>query len=406
MTGPSEGRLVENIVHFAQALRKAGVKVGTSQVETALRAVEAAGFTRRVDFYHVLRATLISRADHLDVFHQVFSMFWRDPEFLKNLVHLLSPPLGNETKERPADAARRRAEEALEADRTLPEAPPRQQLTPWADQTWSATELFKRMDFEQMSASELQEAEHAVRRLDLQAKLINTRRTRIDPTGRRTDMRATLRSALRKGGEIQTLVRKSTRMRPPDLVTICDISGSMSVYARIMMRFMHAVAHTPRRDLGRVHAFTFGTRLTNVTRALRLADPDRALMAIGQEATDWEGGTRIGEALEQFNRLWSRRLLGSGALVLLITDGLERGDLALLDQEAARLARSARQTVWLNPLLRWDGFTPRAGGMRTLLRHVDSFRACHSLDSLQSLSDVLGQSGPRDTPATGLRAAM
>ncbi len=392
----SDGRLVENIVHFARALRKAGVKVGTAQVETAIRAVEAAGFSRRVDFYHILRATLITRSDHLEVYHQVFSMFWRDPEFLRSLMHMLTPLVPDTAPAPEAGAAQRRADEALGKQKTQPKKEPDTEITREALLTWSGKEVIKRKDFEQMSAEELAEAERAVRSLALPVAPLRTRRTRPDPHGPRADMRATLRAANRRGGELQAVARKAPRTRPPDLVALCDISGSMSVYSRMILRYLHAITHAPVRSWGRVHGFTFGTALTNVTRSLRLSDPDMALRAMGHEATDWEGGTRIGPALERFNKEWSRRVLGPGAVVLLITDGLERGDLNLLDQEAARLGRSARRFVWLNPLLRWDGFAPRAGGVATLLNHVSSFHGCHSLDSLEGLSEALGQPDLRD----------
>ncbi|MEM9974073.1 MAG: VWA domain-containing protein [Pseudomonadota bacterium] len=403
--GP-EGRLVENVVHFTQALRKAGVKVGTAQVETAIRAVAMAGFTHRVDFYHTLRATLITRAEHLETFHQVFSMFWRDPEFLESLMHMLSPRLKDDTPPPPPGAARRRAEEALGEPPTPRRQRPKEEVTEHAVLTWSSNEVFKRMDFEQMSAAELAEAAHAVRSLTLPVKPLRTRRGHPSRHGARPDARATLRAARRRGGEIEEIARKAPRLRPPDLVAICDISGSMSVYSRMVMRYLHAVAHAPDRAWGHVHAFTFGTTLTNVSRALRASDPDVALATIGQEATDWEGGTRIGTALERFNKAWSRRVLTSGAIVLLITDGLERGDLGLLSREAARLSRSARHVIWLNPLLRFDAFAPKAGGIGTLLRHVDSFHACHSLQTLQDLSNVLGEPLLRDRYLSESRAAL
>lgn len=392
-----DGRLVDNIVHFTRALRKAGVKVGSAQVETAIRAVEAAGFQHKVDFYHILRATLITRADHLEIYHQVFSMFWRDPEFLESLMHMLSPLVADDTPPAPPRAAQRRAEEALgQTPQSKPQEPPREEIIQQALMTWSGTEVFRRKDFEQMSTEELAEAERAVRHLHLPVHPVRTRRSHPMPTGAQVDTRATLRAARRQGGEIARIARKAPRARPPDLVALCDISGSMSTYARMILRYLHAVAHAPVRSWGQVHAFTFGTSLTNVTRALRADDPDVALAAMGRDATDWEGGTRIGAALERFNKVWSRRVLTSGAVVVLITDGLERGDLALLEREAARLSRSARAVIWLNPLLRWDGFAPRAGGIGTLMQHVSSFHGCHSLDSLQGLSEAFGQSGLRD----------
>jgi uncharacterized protein with von Willebrand factor type A (vWA) domain len=390
MSPAPDGRLVENIVHFTQALRKAGVKVGTAQVETAIRAVAAAGFTNRADFYHCLRATLITRAEHLEVFHQVFAMFWRDPDFLTALMHMLSPELEDTTPRPKSQAAQRRAEEALGGAQARRPPKPRDEVERQAVLTWSGNEVLRAKDFEQMSAEELAEAANAIRALDLPVRPLRTRRARPLPSGPRVDPRATLRAALRRGGEIDRIARKATRTRPPDLVALCDISGSMSVYSRMLLRYLHGLTHATGTSWGHVHAFTFGTRLTNVTRALRLADPDAALAAVGQDARDWEGGTRIGAALERFNKVWSRRVLSSGAVVLLITDGLERGDLDLLDREAARLARSARSLIWLNPLLRFDGFSARAGGVRTLLSHVDSIHACHALDSLRDLSEALG----------------
>ncbi len=386
----TDGRLVENIVHFTRALRKAGVKVGTAQVETAIRAVEAAGFSHRNDFYHVLRSTLITRSDQLEVYHQVFSMFWRDPDFLEAMMHLMSPRLSEEGPPPDPSAAQRRAEEAL-GERPEQPQPPKDRTTIVEDAllSWSGTEVDKRKDFEQMSASELAEAERMVQVLSLRIPAQATRRQRATRRGTHPDTRATLRRALRRGGEIDRVARKSPRRRPPDLVAICDISGSMSVYSRMLMRFLHAVAHATDRDWRNVSAFTFGTQLTNVTRALQIGDPDAALAAVGREATDWEGGTRIGAAIERFNKDWSRRVLGSGAVVLLITDGLERSEPELLDAQMKRLSLSCRSLIWLNPLLRWDGFSPRAAGIRAMMPHVDRFHACHSIESLADVSNAL-----------------
>jgi uncharacterized protein with von Willebrand factor type A (vWA) domain len=386
----TQGRLAENIVHFARALRKAGVRVGPAQVQSAVEAVAAAGFTHKTDFYHTLRATLIHRAEHLEVFDQIFAMFWRDPEFIEHMIHLMSPTLRKDAEERKKKAAERRAADALtDAEAPPRDIPEREELTMDARISWSASERLRAMDFEQMSAAEIREAAQAVRALSLPVKPVPTRRSIASPAGRRPDLRATLRRSLRRGGEIERIEMRKRRTRPPDLVALCDISGSMSVYSRMLMHFLHAVTWAPERGWGRVSAFTFGTRLTNVTRALAQKDPDAALAAAGRDAQDWEGGTRIGEALRRFNVDWSRRVLGQGAVVLLITDGLERGDTAILAREIERLRLSCRQLIWLNPLLRWDGFAPKAAGIRAILPHVDSFHACHSLDSLAALSAAL-----------------
>jgi uncharacterized protein len=386
----TDGRLAENIVHFARALRKAGVRVGPAQVQSAVEAVAAAGFTHKTDFYHTLRATLIHRAEHLEVFDQIFAMFWRDPEFIEHMIHLMSPTLRKDAEERAKKAAERRAAEALtDAAEPPRDVPEREELTMDARISWSASERLRAMDFEQMSAAEIREAAQAVRMLSLPVKPVPTRRSIASPAGHRPDLRATLRRSLRRGGEIERIEMRKRRTRPPDLVALCDISGSMSVYSRMLMHFLHAVTWAPERGLGRVSAFTFGTRLTNVTRALAQKDPDLALAAAGRDAQDWEGGTRIGEALRRFNVDWSRRVLGQGAVVLLITDGLERGDTMTLEREIERLRLSCRQLIWLNPLLRWEGFAPKAAGIRAILPHVDSFHACHSLDSLADLSAAL-----------------
>lgn len=386
----TDGRLTDNIVHFARALRKAGVRVGPAQVQAAVEAVAAVGFTRKTDFYHTLRATLIHRAEHLEVFDQIFAMFWRDPEFIEHMIHLMSPTLRKDAEARKKKAAERRASDAL-TDAVPPPAdvPEREELTVDARVTWSADERLRAMDFEQMSATEIAEATRAVRDLRLPGRPVPTRRSDAHPSGLRPDLRATLRRSLRRGGEVERIEMRKRRVRPPDLVALCDISGSMSVYSRVLMHFLHAVTWAPERGWGRVHAFTFGTRLTNVSRALAQKDPDAALAAAGRDAQDWAGGTRIGEALYRFNVDWSRRVLGQGAVVLLISDGLERGDTALLSREVERLHLSCRQLIWLNPLLRWEGFAPKAAGIRAILPHVDRFHACHSLDSLRDLAAAL-----------------
>ena len=392
------GRLAENIVHFARALRRAGVKVGPAQVRTAIEAVRVAGFTRRTDFYYTLRATLITRPEHLETYHQIFRMFWRDPGYLEKMMQMMLPLLETmqPAQEGPPEAAQRRASDALAAEKEQAANPPERDLLEMdARLSWSTNEVLRGMDFEQMTADELKQAEAAVRSLILDAAPLKTRRFSPARKGSQADVRAMMRRSVRRGGEFDRMILKAPRTRPPALVAICDISGSMSVYARMMMHFLHALTWSDNSGWGKVHGFTFGTRLTNVTRALRMKDIDDALDAVGHDAPDWQGGTRIGEALRQFNRQWSRRVLGQGAVVLLITDGLERGDLSLLEKEAERLSLSCRRLIWLNPLLRWEEFAPRAGGIRALMPLVDSFHACHSLDSLADLAGALSGSGDK-----------
>jgi uncharacterized protein with von Willebrand factor type A (vWA) domain len=363
-------------------------------VVDAIRAVEAVGFTDRADFYHTLQACFVSRQEHRAVFAQVFRLYWRDPQFLEHMMGLLRPMLRGLNDPAPPAAAERRAAEALidGAEAAPPAAAPEgETLEIDAALTFSADERLRRMDFEQMSAAELALARRAIARLELPVRPIASRRTRVDARGRRADWRGTMRAGLRSGGDLQRLVFRARRTRWPDLVSLCDISGSMSGYSRMLLHFLHAAANARGAGWAQVHAFTFGTRLTNITRHLRQRDADAALAAAGHEAPDWEGGTRIGACLHAFNRDWSRRVLARGAVVLMITDGLDRDDPGQLAREMERLRLSARRLIWLNPLLRWDGFAPRARGIRAILPHVDSFRACHSLASLEDLAAALGR---------------
>jgi uncharacterized protein with von Willebrand factor type A (vWA) domain len=295
----------------------------------------------------------------------------------------------------------------------LPEAPapPRSrddegaQIEIDASFTMSAEERLRTLDFEQMSLAEVAEAKRMLARLSLPVRPLASRRMQADPAGAAFDARRTLRDSLRRGGEIAALARRSPRIRWPNLVVLCDISGSMSQYSRLVLHFVHAVANRRGQGWARVHAFTFGTRLTNITRHLRQRDVDAALRAAGAEAQDWSGGTRIGACLHDFNRDWSRRVLGQGAVVLLITDGLDRDDAGALAREMERLHLSARRLIWLNPLLRWDGFAPRATGIRAMLPHVDSFRAGHSIASLEDLGRAISDATDAGEKAR-LMAAM
>jgi uncharacterized protein with von Willebrand factor type A (vWA) domain len=259
--------------------------------------------------------------------------------------------------------------------------------------TVSDVELFRARDFEGMSAAETAEAKREIARLVMPAQFVRTRRFRPDPRGARADPRATMRACLRAGGDAFEPRFRSVQERTPPLVAICDISGSMSQYSRIFLHFLHALAMTGRV----VHGFTFATELTNITRALRSTkDPDIALAGASKLVRDWDGGTRIGVTLEAFNKRWARRVLAGGAVVLLITDGLEREVAPELARELARLRRSCRRLLWLNPLLRFEGFEAKAAGIRAMLPHVDEFRTLHSLNSIADLCRGLAAGGARD----------
>ena len=381
--------LAANVLHFARLLRGAGLPVGPAETIAAQHALAQVDLGSKLQARTALRTAMVHRHEHQQVFDQAFALFWRDPTAARQAAAMALLDAQKEKKpERPA-AGSRRVAEAM--------APPRQPPKP-ADEppvqdavlTVSDQERLQRMDFEAMSAADIEAAKREIRRLTLPLDLRRTRRLRADPHGPVTDLRRTIRASLRQGGEILEIARNRRQTRPPPLVVLCDISGSMSRYAQILLHFLHAV--TNHRD--RVHVFLFGTRLTNITRQLRYRDPEVAFQMVAHIVPDWSGGTRIGEALTTFNRFWARRVLGQGAVVLLITDGLDRDGAQGLAENMDRLHRSCRRLIWLNPLLRWSGFEPKSQGIRAMLPHVDEFRPVHNLASLRTLVDLLSRPMP------------
>ena len=393
---PDNPKLAGNVIHFARALRRAGLPIGPGRVIDAIRAVEAAGFTEKRDFYWTLHACFVNRPEHRIVFAQVFRLYWRDPRYLEHMMAMMIPAVRGVQEERKTQSAEKRAAEALldgaEApDLQEPEEEGETQIEVDATLTMSTQERLRTLDFEQMSTAEMAEAKKIIARLTLPVKPIASRRMQSSLLGRQVDAARTLRRAMRQGGDLHSIALKKSRPRWPNLVVLCDISGSMSQYSRMVLHFLHAVTNEKGAGWAKVHAFTFGTRLTNITRHLHQRDVDAALAAAGAEAQDWEGGTRIGACLEDFNRDWSRRVMGQGAVVLVITDGLDRDDPDRLAKQMERLHLSARRLIWLNPLLRWDGFAPKARGIAAMLPHVDSFRAGHSIASLEDLAAAISR---------------
>ncbi len=393
---PDNPKLTHNITYFARALRKAGLPIGPGRVIDAIRAVEAAGFTDKFDFYWVLHACFVNRPEHRTIYNQVFRLYWRDPRYMEHMMAMMLPAIRGVQEDRPAQAAEKRAAEALldGADRAVEQDEPKEEETQIevdASMTISSEEKLKSLDFELMSTDEVAEAKRMLARLKLPVKPLKSRRTKASGQGHLLDWRKTQSAAMRRAGEIHDLAMKKHRTRWPNLVVLCDISGSMSQYSRMVLHFLHAVANEKGAGWARVHAFTFGTRLTNITRHLATRDVDQALAAAGSEAQDWEGGTRIAACLHDFNRDWSRRVMGQGAVVLLITDGLDRDNDADLALEMQRLHLSSRRLIWLNPLLRWDGFAPKAAGIKAMLPHVDAFRAGHSINSLEELAQAISR---------------
>ncbi|TCL09798.1 hypothetical protein BXY66_1863 [Shimia isoporae] len=394
---PDDPKLTQNITWFARSLRKAGLPIGPGRVIDAIRAVEAAGFTSKQDFFWTLHACFVSRPEHRTVFAQVFRLYWRDPRYLEHMMSMMLPAVRGVQEERAGQAGEKRAAEALldGANQDVPEGLSDEEegteIEIDASMTISTEEKLRTLDFEQMSTEEIAQAKRMLSRMALPVQPIKSRRMKADALGWRPDWRATMRNSMRQGGELQMPAKKSRRIRWPNLVVICDISGSMSQYSRMVLHFLHAVANTKGAGWAKVHGFTFGTRLTNITRHLATKDVDAALAAAGAEAQDWEGGTRIGECLHSFNRDWSRRVMGQGAVVLLISDGLDRGDPEALAIEMQRLQLSSKRLIWLNPLLRWEGFAAKAQGIKAMLPYVHSFRAGHSIATLEELAEAISR---------------
>ena len=381
---PPTGNIADNVVGFARALRAAGLPVGPGAVIDAMNALQMIEIGSRADVYATLEAIFVKRHEHALIFSQAFDLFFRAAEDWKQMLD--SVPLPDQARKKPPAAARR-VQEAM-AQPTVSETPQVQ------DQeirlSVSDKEVLQKKDFAQMSAAEIAEVTRAIEKMKLPQAELRTRRYRTDPRGLRLDMRRTLRGSLRTGGDIIDIHKLGLIDKPAPIVALLDISGSMSEYTRLFLHFLHAITDARKR----VSVFLFGTRLTNVTRSLRARDPDEALASCSSSVEDWAGGTRIATSLHTFNKLWARRVLGQGAIVLLISDGLEREADAKLAFEMDRLHRSCRRLIWLNPLLRYSAFEPKAQGIKMMLPHVDEFRPVHNLSSIQGLIDALSSVPP------------
>ncbi len=383
------GRFAENILHFARTLRRAGLPVGPGRVIEALAAVEAAGIRRREDFYWTLHSVFVNRRDQREIFDQAFHVFWRNPELLKRMMDMMLPGtfLDSVKRDDQKEISRRLSEALAPAPVDAGSTEEQEEIEINATLTASDSELLQSKDFETMSSAEMEEAKRVMATLKLPIRNVKIRRQVSDNHGKMIDMRRSMRASLKSGGATIPLRFKSRASRPPPLVILCDISGSMAQYSRMLLHFIHALTN----DRDRVHTFVFGTRLTNITRFMRYRDVDAALEAVGERVEDWSGGTRIGATIREFNKFWSRRVLGQGAIVLLISDGLDRSAGEGLGAEMERLHKSCRQLIWLNPLLRFEGFEPRSKGVKAILPHVDQFRSVHNLNSLRDLADALSK---------------
>ena len=386
------GFLAENVLHFVRLLRAAGLPVGPAKVIDALAAVEAVGVGNRTDFREALCAVLVSRREHLELFEQAFDLFWKNPKLLEKMIAVLLPRVHGRTGEQDqATDVLARLAEAMVKPRPPADDRESEEIEVDATASFSPREVLQKKDFATMTIAELREVKTMLARLKLPLPEKPQRRTRAARQGHRIDLRATLRGMTGAARDVAPLAYRARIRRPPPLVVLCDISGSMDRYARMLLHFLHGITN----DRHRVSTLVFGTRLTNITRHLRHKDVDVALARVAASVDDWAGGTRIGACMRDFNHRWSRRLLGQNAVVLLISDGLDADGGEGLAFEIERIAKSAARVIWLNPLLRYAGFEARPAGVRAILPHVDDFLPVHNVASLRDLSAALASTQRR-----------
>ena len=392
--------LFRNIVRFIRALRRLGVPVDPNQARALVAALETIGLERRADVKAAARAVLITRHEHLALFDRAFDLFWDDarpgdgapgqPVESPEPGELVQPSLEEPAPAaavRPDRAAGRAAEQDAGVGTKEPDAGDEESSErAWTRAEYSARELLRRKDFARLTDEERRRIAALIARRPWRPPTRRARRRRPGgPHRHDLDLRRTWRRALRHGGEPVSLAWRTRKVKPRPLVVLCDVSGSMEPYSRLLLKFAYALG----ADGTPVEVFAFGTRLTRITRALDARDADAALSRVSDLVHDFDGGTRIGDALRRFNVDWGRRVLRRGAIVLVISDGWDRGDVDLLEREVARLHRSCHRLLWLNPLLGSPGYEPLTPGIRAILRHVDEFLPIHDLASLEQLGALL-----------------
>ncbi|WP_439668528.1 putative protein CoxE, contains von Willebrand factor type A (vWA) domain [Cupriavidus necator] len=387
--------LARNVTHFMRLLRDGGFALSPAHAVDALEALRHIDIGQRDEVRAALAALVLSGPDQRPLFDAAFDLFWRDPDWEGKLRALLLPRVDSGA---PPPKRSNRLADALAARQPEAQSRPAQAEAEriHVPLTFSDQERLAQRDFETLTAQEWRALQHLVRTRRAHLALQRTRRLRAATCGTHADLRASARLAVRQHGEwLRWKFRKHAERKPP-VVLLLDISGSMSQYSRAVLYFCHALMQSRER----LSVFLFGTRLTNITRSLRERDPDEAVALITGQVRDWAGGTRIGAALASFNRHWARRTLSGRATVLLVTDGLDHEHIDLLGDEMARLRRFAHRIVWLNPLLRYPGFTPQARGVQAILPHVDALRPAHNLDSLLALETLLSDHGGPPRAAT------
>jgi uncharacterized protein with von Willebrand factor type A (vWA) domain len=370
---------LSNLLYFTDALRRAGLSISLNQIIDLSQALTLIDIGDRTQVYYAMRGLLVHRQEELLLFDQIFNLFWRSPRqarVAKGQKTPLAPRHNVPERKRlnivtlMAEKARANAPEVEAADKAG---------------SFSPTEILQNKEFSAMTPDELVNIQKLIRSMQWQVSRRQTRRYRPDRGGEQLDLRRVMRSCAKYGGAPLHLAWNTRKVKPRPVVILADISGSMEKYTRLLLQFYYSLV----RGLGNVECFVFGTRLTRITPHLRLKNIDRALSEAAREVADWAGGTRIGGSLRRFNREWSRRVLRRGAIVLIISDGWERGDVSLLRREMAYLQRRCHRLIWLNPLLGKAAYQPLVEGMAAALPFIDDFLPIHNLQSLEVLSKHL-----------------
>jgi uncharacterized protein with von Willebrand factor type A (vWA) domain len=378
------GHLLRNIVRFGRLLRAVGINVTPTRIFDLVAALDHVDIRRRDDVKNAARTILVSRHEHLALFDRAFDMFWQ----ARAKGALLEIDLAALLQQLQKQKDLVEVPTPKENDSNVPE---RESPEPIIEKvfTYSGQEVLRQKDFADLTPTELQEVKWMMKAMQWQLEQRRTRRKTPSVRGTYLDMRRTFRQNLRYGGEPLQLTWRRRKLKRRPLVVICDISGSMERYSRILLRFIYAISN----GLEHVEAFVFSTRLTRITRQLRERDVDLALDQVGRQIRDWAGGTRIGDALKSFNYKWGRRVLSQGAIALIISDGWDRGDIDLLSQEMSRLQLSCQRLIWLNPLLGSENYEPLTRGMQAALPYIDDFLPVHNLSSLEQLGNLLKRLG-------------
>jgi uncharacterized protein with von Willebrand factor type A (vWA) domain len=390
-TKSASGHLLRNMVLFGRLLRALGMNVTPTQIHDLVDALQHVDISSRRDVKNSARTLLVNHHDHLALFDRAFDLFWqaREEQTLSQLyLRRLSREMADSKEEEGEEQQAGQEETIVNLDDSPPEP---DQLETAADRalTYSDWEVLRQKDFAELTPAELEKIKQLMRALEWRLEQRRTRRKAPAAHGTHLDMRRTLRQNLRYGGEPLQLSWRQAKLKRRPLVVICDISGSMERYSRILLEFIYVISN----GLDKVEAFVFSTRLTRITRQIRQRNVDAALDQAVAAVHDWGGGTRIGESLKSFNFDWGRRVLGQGAIVLIISDGWDRGDISLLDHEIRRLQLSCQRLIWLNPLLGTKDYQPLVRGIKTALPYLDDFLPVHNLSSLEQLGNLLQRLG-------------